>query len=217
MPAVRPLPSHRIASPAPIPSPAKSSPWGEDRRPEGNGRPAVRAISASCARSCTWFSAEAPHDRSMTPASISTPSRHGKPAPRGAVNMKPAAAETSTSSTMPSLDNSAYTPMRENTATLPVPRSTVATLGKACPCHGPGGPARNGQEIHGPRPRRRPHERSPQGISDSGVGGADRRVESQQDGGDAERHLHHGEQRGPGGQSGERSAPAGQRHVAEEP
>ena len=63
--------------------------------------------------------------------SISRPSRQGKVGPSGAVSMNPAAAETSTSRTMPNFDSSAYAPIRAKTAMLPPPRSTVATLGKA--------------------------------------------------------------------------------------
>ena len=67
----------------------------------------MRAISASLSRSCTWFSADAPEESSITPASTTRPCAQGKSAPSGARSMKPAAAETSTSSTMPNFDSSA--------------------------------------------------------------------------------------------------------------
>ena len=202
--------------PAPIPSPAKRSPWRADRRPEGSGRPAVRAISASCVRSCTWFSAEAPQDRSMTPASISRPCAPGELGPSGAVSMKPAAAETSTSSTMPNFESSAYAPIRAKTAMLPPPRSAVATLGKARLGHRWPAP-RGGQEAHRTGSRRGPHHHPPERVADGGVGGADRRVEPEQHRRDAEGHLHDGEQRRGRGRARQRCAAAGDAEMDEEP
>jgi hypothetical protein len=90
-----------------MPRIAKKSPCGVDSRPEGSGRPAVRAMSASRPRSCTWFSAEAPQDKSMTPSKTSSPCAHGNSGPSGALNMNPAPADTSTSRTIPNLDSSA--------------------------------------------------------------------------------------------------------------
>ncbi len=85
----------------------KASPWACESRPEGSGRPAVRAMSPSRPRSWTWFSAEAPQDSSITPASTSSPCGHGNSGPSGALSMKPAPAETSTRSTMPNFESSA--------------------------------------------------------------------------------------------------------------
>ena len=107
MPAVRPMPNQRMSAPAASARIAKRRPWPNERRPDGSGRPAVRAMSASRRRSCTWFSAEAPEDRSITPTSTIRPAAQGNSAPSGAASMKPAPAETSTSSTIPNLDSSA--------------------------------------------------------------------------------------------------------------
>src|SRR6185369_3212843 len=111
----------------------------------------------------------------------SRPSRHGKVEPSGAVSMKPAAAETRTSRTMPSFDSSAYAPIRAKTAMLPAPRSAVATLGKACLGHPLGRPPRGSEEAQRTRARRGPHHRPPEGVADGGVGGADWRLEPEQD------------------------------------
>ena len=53
MPAVGPMPTHSTAAPAVRASAAKPMPCSSESRPDGSGRPAVRAISASCRRSCT--------------------------------------------------------------------------------------------------------------------------------------------------------------------
>ena len=102
-----PIPSHSTTAPAAMATIEKASPCAWERRPEGSGRPAVRAIRPSRPRSWTWFSAEAPQDSSITPASTSRPCDHGNSGPSGARSMKPAPAETSTSSTMPNFESSA--------------------------------------------------------------------------------------------------------------
>jgi hypothetical protein len=89
-----------------MPASEKARHWAWVRRPDGSGRPAVRGISASRPRSCTWLSAEAPQESSMTPTSTSSPCAHGNSGPSGALSMKPAPAETSTSSTMPNFESS---------------------------------------------------------------------------------------------------------------
>ena len=102
-----PMPIHSTTAPAVRASAAKPMPCTRESRPDGKGRPAVRAMSASCRRSCTWLSAEAPDDRSITPTSTPRPARQGNSGPSGAASMKPAPAETSTRSTMPNFDSSA--------------------------------------------------------------------------------------------------------------
>ena len=105
---MRPTPSHSTAAPATMaddrrrPGPAR----GTGARTAAGG-PRCGPSGASRPRSWTWFSAEAPQDSSITPASTSRPCAQGNSGPSGARSMKPAPAETSTRSTMPNFESSA--------------------------------------------------------------------------------------------------------------
>src|SRR5262249_16013546 len=177
MPAVLPRPNQRITAPAVIASAAKSSPCGVESRPDGIGRPAVRAMRASRRLSWTWFSAEAPLDSSMTPVSTSNPWSHGKSGPRGARSMNPAPAETIPSSTVPNFDSSAYAPTRAETETEETVALDAAIPG-LCPWVigsrggnaglGEAGAARGSRQRLAPDPGAGgdPHHFGPEGVAD---------------------------------------------------
>src|SRR5258707_1025928 len=166
--------------------------WAWVSRPEGSGRPAVRAMSASRERSWTWFRADAPHERSMTPASTNRPCAHGNSGPSGARSMKPAPAETSTSSTMPNFESSMYALKRAATPRAGSPRGdAAAALGMGDPprgARGAGRPPAAGLDAG-------PHQRGPEGITDRGVRGPDGRGQLQQHGDRPEGDLDHEQDR----------------------
>src|SRR5262249_45220221 len=122
------MPSHRISAPDAMPMTEKQTPCAYDSRPDGSGRPTVRAMSASRVRSWTWFSAEAPQDRSITPASVQSAAGHGKSRPSGALSMNPAALETRTNSTIPNLDNSAYAVSHARNGLVGLARGRASTV-----------------------------------------------------------------------------------------
>src|SRR6266511_3067550 len=219
-PAVRPPPTQSTPAPAAVASAAKASAWAWLSRPAGSGRFAVRAISASRSRSCTWLSAEAPEESSITPRSTISPRTHGKSAPSGARSMKPEAAETSTSRTMPNFDSSAKAPMR---STMPVGRSArgaaVSTLGDM---GGSGDGARGGASVPdgdgapAAGADADPDQKGPEQIGDDGVGGAERDGEAAEHGGDAERDLKDGNHGAGCGRAAESRPQRGQRHLDED-
>src|SRR5262245_61267163 len=204
-----------MMAPDVMPISEKISPWVRESRPEGNGLPTVRAMRASRSRSCTWFSADAPQESSITPASISSPFAQGKRAPSGALSMKPAAAETSTSSTIPSLDSSAYAPNLAVASTVarPTPRAVPGSGGdgrsspealevidacteasalrrtrdlyRSSTPHG-----RLGERVSpAARASAGPDEQAPERVADGGVERSNRRIELGQHGDDTEGHL----------------------------
>src|SRR5215472_33148 len=217
-PAVCPMPTHSTAVPATVASAAKARPWPHVMRPEGKGRPAVRAISASRSRSCTWFMAEAPEDRSITPASTTSPCAHGKSAPSGARSMNPAAAETRTRSTMPNFESSAYALARSTSPAAPRARATaLSALGTGHPLHARAhGGFRTRHLAPASRVHGKPDEGAPQRVGDDRVRGAHGDGEAGHHGRDAERHLKEAqaeeEQRG----TGQRRASRRQGDVDEE-
>src|SRR5882724_3341512 len=150
-------------------------------------------MRASRSRSCTWFSAEAPEESSITPKSSASPCPQGKSAPNGARSMKPAAAETSTSRTMPNFESSAYVPARSTSPEAPRALATAPpALGGTGRSPDAGASGRHrATRHHAPAPRvhREPDEGGPERIGDHRVGGADGRREPSHHGGDAERHL----------------------------
>src|SRR6266542_5367688 len=177
-------------------------------------------MRASRSRSCTWFSAEAPEERSITPKSTTSPCPQGKSAPKGARSMKPAAAETSTSRTMPNFESSAYVPARSTKAEVPRARATApSALGGTgrSPDTGAGGHCR-ATPHHAPAPRvhREPDEHGPQRVGDHRVGGADRCREPSHHGGDAERHLQQRQAHHESGGLRQRSPSSRQGQVEEE-
>src|SRR5262249_35594871 len=215
-----PMPSHSTAVPATVARAAKARPWACVIRPEGRGRPAVRAISASRSRSCTWFMAEAPEERSITPASTTRPCAHGKSTPSGARSMKPAAAETRTRSTMPNFESSAYVLTRSMSTAEPSARATaLSALGTGHPFHALAhgrlhvmcycAPASG---MHG-----EPDQGAPERVGDHRMRRTNWHGESPQHGRDAERDLEQGEHQEEQGRPGHRRAARRHGHVDEEP
>src|SRR4029453_12983319 len=220
MPAVRPMPAHSTTAPAAVATTAKIRPWAWEMRPEGRGRPAVRAIRASRSRSWTWFSADAPHESSITPRSTTSPWAQGKSAPNGARSMKPAAAETRTRRTMPNFESSAYVPARSTKPEAPRTRATAPSAlgGTGRPLdagvrgHGrPAGPPAPASRVH-----REPDQRAPECIGNHRVSGAHGRGEPSHDGGDAEGHLEQGQAHGEGGGPAAGGPSSGQENLDEE-
>src|SRR5262249_2231799 len=163
-------------------------------------------------RSCTWFSADAPQESSITPASIRSPFAQGKRPPSGALSMKPAAAETSTSSTIPSLDSSAYAPSRAVASAVARPPAVRGSSGDgrsspealAIDACVEASALRRTRDLDRPptshdrlgergspaaRASAGPDERAPERVADRGVERSNRRRELGQHRDDTEGHL----------------------------
>src|SRR5262249_43207100 len=220
MPAVRPTPIHSTAAPATVASVAKVRPCAWEIRPEGRGRPAVRAMRASRSRSWTWLRADAPEDSSITPVSTTRPCPQGKSAPRGARSMKPAAAETGRRRTVPTLERPATAPARSPSPAAPSARATApSALGGTSDSLDPRGRGDPGAARHlapASGPHADPDHRAPERVAHHGMRGADRNREAGQDGGDAERYLRHGESEREGGGTGQRGTACSQRQMHEQ-
>src|SRR5215472_17215797 len=164
--------------------------------------------------------AEAPEERSITPASTTRPCAHGKSTPSGARSMKPAAAETRTRSTMPNFESSAYVLTRSMSTAEPSARATaLSALGTGHPFHALAhgrlhvmcycAPASG---MHG-----EPDQGAPERVGDQRMRRANWHGESPQHGRDAERDLEQGEHQEEQGRPGHCRAARRHGHVDEEP